>query len=609
MNKFAIYSPTRGQREDYPVILLANAVTSENQNAQEWDGEIRSAKLRKPELLKAVYAILDTSGVTATIAGDQTALFTSSDTITLYNAAGEYAQHTVVSSALVTGDTIITTTATITLTDPTYLFLDADVTSNDPANKDFRKVPPADGNEFMRYARFVLSDQTERLVGFTKDNVYYWNTILTEWVNINPAGSLTADTEYWDCDIYGEYLVATNNQDLPIQWDGDTAGVFEDMDTQLSATTTDYISKAKYIKSFRNYIFLGHVTYNIDSTIYPSSVTWSNIGEGVLASGFRQDLGGDAGTAYITGNGDISGGFGEWQGYLCIFKRASQRKMWYVGGTIPFNQDELNPAVGCVAPGSVVNDKDGNLFYYGTDKNFREVSYGNVSKALVKTTRDLNPELLGLMRSTYIAEYDELWWAVAYGNASTANNKVLVFKEGMWEEREIPVTAFGSYTRQTTYTWDTLPFATWDDWGWDSWDAADANTDFPVDLCSDSVGNTYEVHGAYTDDGQAYESFFVVSTDMTGKQTLNFYKRMLQMYLYFNSNGSGSTETANISIKRDTEANFQSLGSVTLDGTEKIVRKRLAVDMRARNFELKIGALNKYNFVGVEFEYIPAGAR
>jgi hypothetical protein len=81
------------------------------------------------------------------------------------------------------------------------------------------------------------------------------------------------------------------------------------------------------------------------------------------------------------------------------------------------------------------------------------------------------------------------------------------------------------------------------------------------------------------------------------------------MYLYFNSNGAGSEETANISIKRDTEANFQSLGSVILDGTEKIIRKRLAVDMRARNFELKIGATNKYNFIGVEFEYVPVGAR
>jgi hypothetical protein len=609
MNKFAIYSPTQGQREDFPVILLSNAVTSENSNAQEWDGEIRSAKLRKPEMVRGVYAVLSTDGVTATIDGDQTALFTSSDTITIYNTDGDYAQHTIVSSAVVSSDTIITTTTSITIADAAYLFLDADVTSNDPASNDFRKVPTPDGNEIMRYSRFVLSDQTERLVAFTSDTIYYWNTVTTTWVDISPAGDLTAETEYWDTDVYGEYLVATNNQDLPIQWDGDTAGVFEYMDTQLSETSSDFISKAKYIKAFRNYVFLGYVTYNTGSIIYPSSVAWSNIGEGVSTGGFRQDTGKDAGTAYISGDGDISGGFGEWQGYLCIFKRASQRKMWYVGGAIPFNQDQLNPAVGCVAPGSVINDKDGNLFYYGTDKNFREVSYGNVSKALVKTTRDLNPELLGLMRSTYIAEYDEIWWAVAYGNASTANNKVLVFKAGKWEEREIPVTAFGSYTRQTTYTWDTWPFATWNDIGWDSWDTADANTDFPVDLCSDANGNTYEVHGAYTDDGVAYESFFVVSTDMTGKQSLNFYKRMLQMYLYFNSNGAGSEETANISIKRDTEANFQSLGSVILDGTEKIIRKRLAVDMRARNFELKIGATNKYNFIGVEFEYVPVGAR
>jgi hypothetical protein len=96
---------------------------------------------------------------------------------------------------------------------------------------------------------------------------------------------------------------------------------------------------------------------------------------------------------------------------------------------------------------------------------------------------------------------------------------------------------------------------------------------------------------------------------MTGKQSLYHNKRLLQMFFYFKSNGTASGETAQISIKRDTELSFQSLGSVSLDGLSGTIRKRLAVDVRARNFELKIGALNKYNFIGVEFEYVPVGDR
>jgi len=450
MNKFAIYSPALGKREDFPNILLRNAFTFENSNVQLWDGEVKTAKLRNPELRRMVYAIksIDTSGDTITIEGDYTAEFQNGDTVTVYDSDDNYTQLTLnTTSTAVSGDTVISVAENLTAATPSeYVFKDDQLQSTDPANSGFLKVQTPDTYEIMRYERFMLSDGTERLVGFTKAHIYYWNTVLTRW---NLLFTCSEDVEYWDADQAGDYLVATNNIDRPIQWDGDSATTFANIDTLYSSS--NYVSKAEFVKSYCNYIFLGNVTLN-DATVLQHYVYWSNVGEGTAADGFRQDLGGDAGCAYISGDGEITGGFGLWEGYLCIFKRWSSCKLWYTGGSIPFEQATLNPAIGSVAPGSVINDEDGKLYFYGTDKAFREVSFGKISYALNKTTRDINPSLVGKIRATYIDEYDEIWWAVPYGNSATANNKIIVLKEGKWTELDMAVTAFGKYSRQANYT-------------------------------------------------------------------------------------------------------------------------------------------------------------
>lgn len=609
MTKFAIFSPSMGQREDFPVILLDSALTSENSNIQIWDGELRTAKNRKPEMLRNIYSILEinTTSQTITINDDFTAIFTSGQSISIYDSDSNYEDLTIANSAIVSGDTVITTVEAITADNYGYVYVSDSVVSTDPDNAGFRQVPIPDGNPIIRYERFILSDGiTEMLVAFTKAHIYFWQSATTTW---NLIFTCSGDCEYWDATIYGNWLCATNNIDRPIKWDGDSGTTFSNIDTQLSASTSDYVIKARFIQSYKNYLFLGCVVYADGSVNYPDYVVWSNIGEGVLDSGFRQDTGKDGGTAYIDGNGDISGGFGVWQGYLCVFKRYSIRKVWYVGGAIPFNQENLNPAVGCVSPGSIVNDKDGNLFYYGTDKSFREVSLGSISAGLVKTARDINPEYVMNVRSVYVHEYDELWWAIPYDNDATDNNKIITFKAGKWGVRDIAVVSFGVYVRQYEVTWDTLPYLDWDSWSWDTWDTTDANTDFPIDICSDSSGLTYEVHGAFNDKGDDYTSYFVMTTDLANKQALSVYKRILQMYFYFRDNGSDSDETANIYIKRDTETNWQSLGSVNLSGSEAIIRKRLAVDVRGRHFEIKVSSTDAFNFIGVEFEFEVVGDR
>lgn len=605
MRRYGIYAPVLGEREDYPTILLRNAITSENTNIQIWNGEIRKAKLRSPELLRTAHTIasLSTSASTATITGDVTAHYANGTSITLYDVDDNYEQHTLSTTSTFDGtSTTITVTGSITASTPDgWLFNEVDVGNVDPTNVDFKKVKFPDTYAALRYERFMLSTGVERLVGFTKAHIYYWDSTLTKWISIFTCSS---DCTYWDASQYGDNLAVTNNIDRPKYWTGSTATSFVNLDTQLSSTTSDYIAKAKFIRTYRNYLFLGNVTHQ-DATVSQHHVYWSNIGEGVAASGWRQDQSKDSGFAYVSGKGEITGGFGEWQGYLIIFKRFSHRKFWFVGGTIPFEQDEQSPDVGCTAPGSVGNDSDGNLFYYGSDKSFREIAQGKMSHGKDKTARNINPSLLEGMRFTFIDEYGELRWSVPHGNSATANNKILVYKEGRWDtDIDIAVTAFGTYSRQAGYTWDTLPYSTWDTWGWDSWDAVNASSDFPIDICSDENGFTYDIHGAYTDNGSAYDSSFEITTDLAEKQALPYFKRVLNIYVYVYAESAGELS---LSVKRDSESSFQSLGNVSLVGSETLLRVRLNVDFRARHFLIKVLGTTAYRFVGIEFEYKYSG--
>jgi hypothetical protein len=613
---FRIYSNTLGKREDFPFILLNRAITPDISNMQTWNGELRKAKLRLPELTRTNYEIdsVDLSADTIQlVSGGVTAEFASGDSIIMYNIAGETEAHTVVSSIDVSSQTVITVAGDLTASTPTeFTFNSLNVPVTDPLSADFLKVQTPDGFEVIKSDRFITSDESERLVAFTKTHIYFWDSILTIWDLIYTS---SGETDYWDSDEYGDYLVATNNLDRPIKWDGSTSTTFESMDT--SYVSGSYIEKAKFIRAYRNYIFLGNLTLT-DSTELQDSVVTSNIGEGVDSEGFRQDAGKDAGFYTVDGRGDISGGFSEWQGYLIIFKRESARKFWFVGGDIPFAQDNMLSDTGCSAPGSVINDRRGNLFFYASDKALHEITLGRIDKGLNITTQNFNPELNILIRSTFIEEYNEIWWAVPQNANSTANDAVIVFKEpGKWEIHDIPVVTFGRYRRQDSYTWNTLPFATWDDWAWDSWTSVDANAAFPLDLSFDSSGYAYQVHGDYTDDGTAYDSVFTISTDLANKQALPFKKRINQMFVYVNNEGSGSIF---IESKRDTETEWQSVvgisgGTINLYGpddegkTNQTLRQRIPMDLDAFNYAFRVTGTTKYSVVGFEFEYEVVGDR
>jgi len=126
------------------------------------------------------------------------------------------------------------------------------------------------------------------------------------------------------------------------------------------------------------------------------------------------------------------------------------------------------------------------------------------------------------------------------------------------------------------------------------------------DICSDYNGYTYILNRSLKDDGESYESYFVLSTDLSGGQTLHTNKRLLDIFTYFINKGSG---TADIYVKRDTEAAWQLAGEVTMSGEQEIIIKHLPVDYLAKTYLFKFVFENDFEFVGVITEAVAIGDR
>ena len=136
-----------------------------------------------------------------------------------------------------------------------------------------------------------------------------------------------------------------------------------------------------------------------------------------------------------------------------------------------------------------------------------------------------------------------------------------------------------------------------------------------LDICSDYSGYTYKLNSALTDDGETYESYFVLSTDLAQKQGLHINKRLLDLFSYFIKKGSG---TAKIYVKCDNEAEWQYAGEISMTGDEDIIVKHLPsenedssgdVDFLAKHFLIKFVFTNDFEFIGIITEAILIGVR
>jgi len=85
--------------------------------------------------------------------------------------------------------------------------------------------------------------------------------------------------------------------------------------------------------------------------------------------------------------------------------------------------------MGTYSPGSVARDINENVYFIDNHKNIRVIrsvmaDINSISAPIDKTLKLMPDSLLSGIRSDYIWDYDQIWWAVPHGPDATANNKV-----------------------------------------------------------------------------------------------------------------------------------------------------------------------------------------
>ncbi len=428
-----------------------------------------------------------------------------------------------------------------------------------------------------------------------------WASSWDAWLDSNvtdvqPIGPCT----YWSTATQNDVIIATNNVDKLLV--GDDADDFDFLGSSsgLLYATSKYVTKAAYVDAFENYVVLLGTTE--DGTTYHHRRRWSD-----LADHETWDSG-DADFADQQGEGKALIASAQKGNFLYVAKDRSLHRVWLTSSTDIFHTEEVLSNVGIAARGSFIHDDAGRLYFLGSDNGIREVDDGIISGSLEKTMRELPTAYIELAKAAWIVEYRELWFAVPSTSGATANNLVLCYnsKYRVWDKRVMPAVAFGRLETTTTYTYETLPFTTYDEWSWPSYDSVQGQSGQRVDICSDNSGYTYEAHGSALDNGSAITASFQLASDVTREPSYNLVKRVHWMRLFFRGESTG---TVTVNAKLDHETSWTQIGTVSVAKSQAIFDKLMDVDFLTKHLELQMTSDDRFRFLGLIFQYTRVGLR
>jgi hypothetical protein len=604
MADFAIVSPKLGQFEKVSKILLNSAfLADESTNVQEWKGEYHKLKGRLPEIYDADYATIIVPKYTYPITGVNTGTKT-------FTILGDYAA--IIASNVYTGSKIRINSSTgndklYTLVSATYSAPNTNVIVTETIAS-----AAVDGNLFVGYEPVLKIHlhvkqltSAEYILFATAYHIWLW-TSTDKTLAVKFTCGTPASVTRWEIVTHNDNVYATNNVDKVLKWDvhestGNDFVASGDLVSGIKVDGTNYITKAKHIFSHEGYLFLGYVTYATND-IFPQSIFWSDYGTDT----FDQTGAGDTGQKDFNSTPDFLMGFGKWNNYIVVFKEEYHHVGQLVTEDDVFAWEEQPIKVGTISADSIVNNKEGQLFWIASDLTIREIrSTVEISKPVFDTLRIINPEYAEYIQSIYIDEYNKIYWAIPTG-ASETNNKIISHDVETGNEfiYDIPVRAFAKFKRQERYTYESLRvYGNYANWGaaWLIYDAGKNKIGYPVELASDYAGNVYTLHSATNDAGAAFTGDIVLHTTLTDSMSLNLYKRVNNGATFiFNRKSTG---TVTVSIKRDTSTTWEELGTITLisaDG-EDVLFQFLPFDKRFKTAKFKISSPDEMELIGILF--------
>ena len=614
LEAFGVFSPVLGIQEAIPSVTIPEVFTSDNENVALRYGEIHRARMRRDSAIDTtVGAAVFTDGGSAqddcTSGGNYTGIYSIDYRVQIdAEATPDTFKWSKDEGSTWEAETVAITGAAQTL-DLGVTVTFAGTTGHDVGDRwDFTvssaQAAMPDDNPVLRYHWLERSNGNDYLFAFTTAHAYWWNTGTSEW---DLKHTCASNCTTWSTVSFNDTLYATNNIDKVLETNDSGAFAVLDEGGGLDIDDADtFLTKARFITAFEGYLIVGNVA--VGGSNYPTAIYWSDTQD-------PTDWGsGNAGSLILPGP-DFLVGTGQIADFLLIFAGRTIDQLWATESTLIFNARRLRTNMGTNAPDSIVNGPAGELFFMDNRKNLRVIrsvmsDMEVISRSIEPSVRQIPDSLVSGVRSCWVDSLEQIWWALPYGPQATANNRIFCRDAyGAWTKRNIPASAFGEYEIKSTWTWTTLPYSTWPTWDWEQWWTVEVLAEAHLDLCGDYSGYTYESHYTDTDSGDAFTGYAVIETDFSqakGTPLVDRYKRLVFFTTIFRNEGAG---TATISLKRDFEYAWQTVGTVDLNGTTDYIWTKTNADYRARHYSVKISGANRFRFVGCIFYYVSEGLR
>lgn len=588
-----------GKLEGVPTILLSEAVAAdETVNMRERYGEYRAIRGRLPELFDngtvpvKIKTPTDVFAITSIVSGSKT-----------INITGD---HSAGSTVLAVGATIRVNGSSTAANNLTFT-VDSLPTTSSIVVTEAITTQAASGSVFVGttpvieyHSDVTPSTQTEYLLLATAYHVFLWSftdkSLTVKFTSLTP-GLAT----HWSIVTHLGDVYATNNVDLIQQWPVDSSAVSDPFNNLGSVNGVDvedgttFVIKARFLASFERYLFLFYVTYN-DNSIAPLIGHQSSLAD---VTDFDVNSAGDAQLINYNKTPDFLVGAGVWENTMIVFKQLRHLRQTLVTDDAVWSIIEESMKIGALSQHAIVNDKAGRLYWLASDLTIREIRTPlSVSELVDRTVKSINTSVAEFARMTFIDTFGTINLAIAT-ESSTTNNKVISFNPDNANSfvQDIPVRAFGGYTRQATFTYDTLPFDTYADWGasWLIYDSQVNVVGFPLDLASDYGGDTFDMYQAELDDGVPMTRAFVFNTNMG--EIFPFKRVNNGVYGIFRRQSSG---TVSFYIKDELSSGWTLLGTMSLassNGADFVI-VHLPFDVRFQNARFKSESPDRMEIIG-----------
>lgn len=609
---FGIFSPKHGLAESFPGLLLSEAYLQDGSvNIHNRYGEYHAMRGRLAEFLDL------TNGAKIALPTD---VFTISGIVTGTKTITITGDHSAGTTALTVGATIRVNGGTTEANNIEFTVASLPTTSTIVVSETISAAGGTAGNVFVgttpiiRYHRHVSQNtNTEYILCATGYHIWLWGYSDRSFTVKHTCASVCLR---WEMVTHMHDVYATNNVDKVLWWNvsssaGNSFAVLDNASGLDIDGGSTFITKAKHLTSFEEILIVGFVT---DSA--------SNVHRNRMVAATQSSSGATIDFQYSGGSGtalakDFSNtpaglmGFARSGNHLIVAsgpdaKQGRIYRVWLTTQTTVFEYHEEPLKVGALSADSFVNSKDGRLFWLATDLTIRELNTAEpISKLVDVTVRGVNTSVAEYAQATFIDRYNYLAFSIPSGS-SERNDAVLYIEADSleWYKQDAAVRAFADYTQQAAFTYDSLPYSSYEDWGagWLLYDT-DANVaGFPLDLASDYSGYTYDLFRADTDGGVVTSSIIRIGTVLDAKKTtIHRFKRVNNgIDLYFNTEASGEVD---LEVKLDHAKTWQTVGTAPLIDSDspEVVVAHVPCDLRAKYFEFQLSSDDYFEFLGMAF--------